>query len=576
MTAIDLKAKPFYLTDDDIQWVKDTLAGMDLKTKVGQLFCLMVAGNDMVGDAKKIMDAGIKPCGFLSRPWPSPVLAETIRNLQAASEIPLLLAANLERGGDGVAADGTQFATPLQVAATDDETQAYRLGVVCGREASAVGFNWSYAPIIDIDYNYHNPITNTRTFGSDPERVLRMARAYMKGIQESGVAVSIKHWPGDGVDGRDQHLLTSVNSLSVEDWDATYGKIYKGMIDDGAETVMSAHIMQPAYSRLLRPGIKDNEIMPATLAYELNNDLLRGKLGFNGLIVSDATPMAGYLAAMRHDLAVPSMIAAGVDVFLFSINIYQDFEHMLKGVETGILTPERLDEAVTRILAFKASLKLHKKKPEGTLVPDAAALKVIGSEEHHAWAKECADKGVTLVKDTQHLLPLDPAKHKKVLLYVLGDKGGFMGEGKPTHEHFVAAMQAEGFEITKFDYEALKGPAAFGNPAARDSLGFVKQFDLVVYYASLTTASNQTTVRINWGAPMGVDVPKFVHDVPTLFVSMANPYHLQDAPMVKTFINAYTPSPVVIDAVVEKLMGRSSFKGINPVDPFCGLWDATR
>ena len=118
--------------------------------------------------------------------------------------------------------------------------------------------------MIDLDYNFQNPITNTRTLGSDPDRVLRLARAYMKGLHEHNIAVTIKHWPGDGVDGRDQHLLTSVNTLSCEDWDRTYGKVYRGMIEAGANTVMSAHIQLPAYSRQLVPGIRDEDILPAS------------------------------------------------------------------------------------------------------------------------------------------------------------------------------------------------------------------------------------------------------------------------------------------------------------------------
>lgn len=220
----------------------------------------------------------------------------------------------------------------MQVAATDDEEMAYRLGVISGREGRAVGCNWSFAPVIDIDYNFQNPITNTRTYGSDPERVLRMAGAYMKGIQENGLAVSIKHWPGDGVDGRDQHLLTSINNLSIEEWDKTFGKVYQGMIDSGARTVMAAHIMLPAYSRRFRPGIKDEDIMSATLAPEIYNSLLRGKLGFNGLVVTDATVMAGFTVAMERELAVPTSIAAGADMFLFTCDLEEDFQFMLNGV----------------------------------------------------------------------------------------------------------------------------------------------------------------------------------------------------------------------------------------------------
>ena len=507
---LDLKAKPFNLSDEDIQWVQSTLAGMDLETKVGQLFLPVVINPDPNFTLQLMKDTGIKPCGYMARPFPGAEVQKLYRTFQEQAEIPLLLAANLERGGDGIAMDGTAYGTQLEVAATDDETMAYRLGLIAGREGRAVGVNWAFAPVIDIDYNYHNPITNTRTYGSDPERVLRMARAYMKGLHENGLAVSIKHWPGDGVDGRDQHLVTSVNTLSVEEWDATYGRIYQGMIDDGAETVMSAHIMQPAYTRKLNPGIKDIEIMPASLSPELNIKLLREQMGFNGLVVTDATSMSGMTAMMPREKAVPYAIMAGNDIFLFTVNLKQDYEFMLNGVKNGLLTLERLDEAVTNILSFKAALKLHKQKAEGTLVPDESALSVLNCEEHRAWAKECADKAVTLVKDTQGLLPLTVEKHRRILLYVLGDSGGYMDEGGGINGKFIQRMTEHGFQVDKFDYSTLSGMNMWNSDLMRDPIGRLKNYDLVLYFASLKTASNQTTVRINWAQPMGADVPKFV------------------------------------------------------------------
>ncbi|MEI7849897.1 MAG: hypothetical protein WCK35_29155 [Chloroflexota bacterium] len=136
-------------------------------------------------------------------------------------------------------------------------------------------------------------------------------------------------------------------------------------------------------------------------------------------------------------------------------------------------------------------------------------------------------------------------------------------------------MTEKGFEIEKFDYSQLSGANMWANSMMKDPIGRYKSYDAVIYFASLKTASNQTTVRINWAQPMGFDVPKFVHEIPPQFVSVDNPYHLQDVPMVKTFINGYTSNEHVVEAVVEKLVGNSAFKGINPVDPFCGLWDAT-
>lgn len=563
---VNLKGNPFFLSDEDIKWVESTLGSMSTKDKVGQLF-FPVGMTDDRNILKQMID-GIKPSGIMYRPGPGATVQETHRYLQECSEIPLMIAANLESGGNGIASDGTSFGKQMQVAATDNEDMAYKLGLVAGKEGRTVGCNWAFAPVIDIDYNFRNPITNTRTYGSDPDRVLRMATSYMKGIQESGLAVSIKHFPGDGVDERDQHLATTHNTLSVEDWDSSYGKIYQSMIDDGARTVMIGHITQPAYSRKLRPEIKDEEIKPATLAPELLNGLLREQMGFNGLIVTDATVMVGFTIAGKREETVPASIAAGCDMFLFNKDLAEDFGYMMKGVENGIVTQDRLDEAVIRILATKASLKLHEQKENGTLVPAESELSTLQCDDHKTWAKECSDQAVTLVKDTQSLLPLSVEKHKRVLVIVLGDKESHAGEcGK--YGVFIDKLEKEGFEVTKFEQEKFD---------MRDLIqpidAFTSKYDLVLYFSNLETASNQTAIRINWAPPMGIDAPWFVSEIPTAFVSFASPYHLLDVPMIKTFINAYTANEFTIESVVDKLMGRSAFKGVNPVDPFCGLWEA--
>lgn len=564
---MDLRSKPFYLSDEDIRWVQETLDKMDVDAKIGQLFCMVGLSGDL-GALEETLQV-IKPGGFMFRPLPGGEVQKCHRYLQEHSDIPLLLAANLERGGNGIVMEGTCYGTQMQVAATDDAEMAYRMGAVCGREGQAVGCNWAFAPVIDLDINCHNPITNTRTFGSDPDKVLRMAEAYMRGISPYGIAVSIKHWPGDGIDSRDQHMLTTINSMSVEEWNETFGKVYKGMIDAGAQTVMAGHIMLPEYSRKLRPGIRDEELMPATLAPELNQKLLREQLGFNGLIVTDSSTMAGFTMAMKRETAIPAAIAAGCDMFLFAKDLSEDVFFMRKGLETGILTPERLDEAVARILALKASLKLHIRRKEGTLVPDEKALEVYHSAEHESWARECADLSVTLVKDTQNLLPLDPAKHKRILLHVLGDVGGYHDDNVGLHGIFIKLLEEQGFQVEKYNTANLDLNAALYRP-----LREILQYDLVIYFASLKTASNSNVVRIQWAQPAGADVPRFINEVPTLFLSVDNPYHLLDVPRIKTYVNAYTGSKYVLDALVAKLTGRSPFKGVSPSDPFCGQWEA--
>lgn len=565
---IDLKGNPFFLSDEDIQWVEKTLKGMSLKQKVGQLFCPI--GETFDRQQLKEMIDQYQPCGIMYRTEPAEEVQKAHRFLQQESPIPLLVAANLEAGGRGIAKEGTIYGTQMQVAATDDAQRAYQLGCISAAEGAAVGVNWAFAPVVDIDMNFRNPITNTRTYGSDPEMVLRMARGYMKGAHENGLAVSIKHFPGDGVDERDQHMHPSINALSVEEWDATYGKIYKTLIDEGAETVMIGHIMQPAYSRALCPGIRDEDICPGPLSKELMEGLLRKKLGFNGVIVTDSTRMTGFLLSMKREVAVPTSIAIGCDMFLFDLGLEQDFAYMMKGIETGILTEERVEEAVTRILALKAHLGLHKKQKAGQLVPGEEALKVLNCEKHKTWTRECADESVTLVKNNEAgVLPITPEKFPRIQLHVMGEhaRSGNHAGGKLLHGYFKELLEKEGFEVTLFDPKEMTKRIFHPNA---ETIG---DTDLIIYYANEGTYSNQTTVRLNWMVPDELNGPKFLMEVPNIFISVANPYHLQDAPRMKTFINAYTPTEEVLEALVDKLVGRSPFKGVSPVDPFCGMWD---
>ena len=554
---MNLKAKPFFLTDEQIAWLENTLASMTLEEKVGQLFCPISYSSDPGYLQYQLLRFHVG--GLLFKTSPSQEVRAALDFMQQGSKVPVLSAANLEFGSTGFLEDGTFFAQQMGIGATGDPEQAYRMGYVATKEAAAAGCNWAFAPICDLDLNWRNPIVNVRSYGNDPETVIAMCKAYKRAADENGVAVSVKHFPGDGVDEVDQHLLTSVNSLSCEEWDATYGRVYRALIEDGAQTIMVGHIDQPAWRKRLNPHAESSTV-PATLSPELMTGLLRGELGFNGLIVTDATPMVGYTSAMKRSDAVPLTIMAGADMFLFNKDLEEDYGYMLEGVKRGVLTLTRVDEAITRILALKASLGLWN-KDQNAIIPPAEEAACIGCAAHHAWARECADAAITLVKDTQHALPLSPEKTPRILLEVLG--------GCPSERRIAATMTAllekEGFTVTLYE------PEDFIHLEFKVE-SFHEKYDAVLYLGNVENASNKTTNRINWYTMWGAgnNVPWFVHEVPTVFASLANPYHLVDVPMMKTYINCYSNNTETLEALVEKLVGRDAFRGVSPVDPFCG------
>ena len=541
---LDLGSKPFYLDEDGIRWVVSTRLAMSEEEKLRQLFGLITYSDDE--EYCRRIGSSVRPGGFMSRIMPAEECRRTVGLMNSFSKIPLLVAANLEQGGNGVAKEGTSFASEMAVAATGRTEYARRLGHVCGTEARAVGVNWAFAPVVDIDFNFRNPITNTRTFGSDPATVAEMGRAYIEEIQKCGVAACAKHFPGDGTDERDQHIAPSVNSLDKDSWMRTYGRVYRSCIDAGVMSVMIGHISLPS---VCKSGL------PASLSREIVTDLLRKTLGFNGLVVTDSTTMAGFACAMPRSIAVPTAIAAGCDMFLFTKNIEEDVGFMLDGYKNGIISPERLDEAVDRILALKAALGMHKaqqKEEEGNL----------GSPLFSEWSEKCASEAITLVREEKGILPLTPSRYKRVLFYPLEMKKGlsvFNNDGSVC-ERFLEKLRSEGFAVTVFKpaegFEGMMAPVS----------DITEKYDLIIYAANLQTKSNQTVVRIEWAPPMGADVPAYVHSVPTVFVSFANPYHLLDVPQIRTYINCYCGNGRFVDALTEKLTGRSPFVGRSPVN----------
>lgn len=559
---MNLKEKPFNLNDEQIKWVMDTVSSMTDDEKAEQLFFPLILNFDE--NYLKAIAAEHCYGGFMFRPDTAVNIQRATSILRQNSRIPVFLSANLEDGGNGIAFEGTSIGRQMLIAATNDPTQAYHLGRVCGSEGKAVGLNMSFSPVVDIDKNYHNPITNVRTYGSDVDCVIKMGRECLRGLCEEGIIPTIKHFPGDGVDERDQHLATTVNSLDLEEWENSYGKVYRTLLGEGAPVVMTGHIAMPAIEEYYEHS-PCTRVIPASSSRNVLR-YLRKELGFEGLVITDASPMVGYMSNNNRETAVPLSIENGCDMFLFNFNLEEDVRFMKQGIKNGILSRERLDEALTRILALKARQGLDKSKSGGTIISGSDALSAVGSEEHIAWARECADKGVTLVKDTRNVLPVTPEKYPNILLEILGD----FSSNDRVYAQFESTFKSAGFNVTKYVPETLEN--IFDNDGVS---AFKARYDLVVYIGNIENASNKTTARINWHTLFGAgnNLPWFAREVPTLFISVGNPYHLLDAPMVGAYVNAYVNSPAAIDAAIQKVMGRSQFKGTSPVDPFCGKWD---
>ncbi len=548
--AIDLYASPFHLDNEAIAWVHTTREALSPRDRLAQLFVLLARGEpEQVSETVR----SFKP-GGITRVYSADLEAEIglVQSL-ADTNVPLLISADLE-GSRMSLPFGSSVPNPLGLAAVDDVEATTAIATIMAQEARAVGLNWSFTPVIDINAAWRSAIVGTRSFGSDVTRIERHALAQIAAFQAHGVAATVKHWPGEGYDDRDQHLVTTVNPLDMDSWEQSFGRLYRRAIAEGVMSVMSAHIAFPAFVRALDPQAGAEAFRPASVSRILNQDLLRRELGFNGLIVSDATPMAGLNDWGPRDLVLPELIISGCDVILFSDDPTADLMRLVKAVADGRLSQERVDEAVTRVLALKAALGLHKaERPRPNL---DVAQQLMADEQNALTVRSVTARVPTMVKDVRNILPLSPAKYRRVLVFSPGAILPFAPA--PARLSVPERLVIEGFDVTLYE------PGMSISP---------RDFDLVLYLFAEENLLTRSRIFLDWhkltGSVFGA-MARYWHDLPTLMISFGYPYYLYDAPRVPAYVNAYGSNEAMQAAVVEAVMGRQAFAGTSPVDPFVG------
>ena len=586
---VDLKAKPYYLSDEDIKWVEDTIASMTDEEKVGQLFFQLTKGLDeqyLKNLVEKYHVGGIRYNNV-----PGHMIAQHNATLQKYSKLPLIIACNTEAGGNGSCANGTFIGSGIKIAATGNEKYAYELGRCANEEASAIGCNMAFAPVADIHYNWLNTEIVTRAFGTDPERVASMSKAYLEGAHTvDGFACAAKHFPGNGIDFRDAHLSNNINDFTEEKWMETYGHVYKTLIDADLDAIMGGHIMMPEYMRAVKPGISDDEMLPATLCPEIMTGLLREKLGFNGMVVTDASHMVGMTDRMTRREMLPASINAGCDMFLFFNDPDEDFATMLNAYQNGIISEERMTGALTRILGLKAHMGLNKKSREELSTPKNLEG-LLGKPEYSEISSAISKDALTLVKyKDEGVLPITPEKYKKIMIvHIKGAPSPFealakiaMGgaQGKNPAEDLRDRLIEKGFEafIYESPMEQMQKQIARGEKpnlnvyfAGKNAIDdFVAGQDMVI------TLCDVSVGRPSFGfSKGGGEIPWYVFELPVVGISVNAPTMLADMPQLRTYINAYDSKPATMEALVNALLeGPEAFGGNDPIDSFCGLWDA--
>lgn len=552
-----LRLPPFGLDDEAMTWVAATLGRLTLKQKLAQLLNVPLHGDDPA-DARRV--AALQAGGVtrfvgedLEAAW------HATRAVLEAAHVPPLVSGDLEGGAIAVPF-GTQLPNQLGLAAAADPVLSAEAVAVLAAEARALGYNWTFSPVVDINAAFRSAIVATRSYGTDLETVLAQARVNVRTFQAHGIAATAKHWPGEGFDDRDQHLVTTLNPLEPAAWEASFGRLYRTLIDDGVLAVMAGHIAWPAYARL--HGAQGLEACrPASVSALLNQRLLRRELGFNGVLVSDASGMAGLGSWDEHARLVPEVIAHGCDMLLFPRGFDADIALLLRALDDGRLTERRVEEALVRVLGLKAALGLHRLSLDERLPPLEQARRVVRAPAHQQVEQRAASASVTLVKDVHATLPLCPRLHHRVVLVTEPERLGFAFQ-KPLPLHIPQLLAQHGFEVRAYDPEQSPTPA---------------DTDLVLYLMAQESLLLRSHIYMDWtrlhGSFRGA-MRRHWHELPCVLVSMGHPYYLYDAPRMPCVINAYTAIEPVQQAVVRKLLGAEPFTAASPVDATCGLPDA--
>lgn len=473
-------------------------------------------------------------------------------NLQQAvaktkTKVPVLFCGDFENGiGDGIEGFTTMPRT-MGLSATFSEKDYYDYGRIIGTEGRALNIRWGFGPVSDLNLNRENPVTNIRSASDDPDHAIKVLSGIVKGMQDHGVAACPKHFPGDGTDTRNQHYVTSHNVLSKKEWDRLHGRVFRELVKAGAMSIMIGHVAFPAYEPEDR---KRGLWRPATCSKKIMTDLLRGELGFDGIIVSDALSMAGYLSWGDYETRILDSFNGGVDIFLWP-DPAKFFPLMKAALKDGRASKKRLDESVKRILAFKALLGLMPDEIRKEKEVDLKAL----IEGNRKAAVRISEDSITLLRNRDNTLPLKLKKGARILLFFAPDLPG----PNKYLQKFAVKLTARGFRVT------VAHTRDFGVLSS-----LLDTFDSVMY---LSDANPQYSVYRGFDNILWSYIQHMPQMKKPIMISFGTPYFLYDVASVPTYINAYHDCENSLEATIKAIFGEIPFKGKSPVSvPNCFLF----
>jgi len=463
-------------------------------------------------------------------------LALFLNQMQKLAKVPLLVGGDFERGSSMRVTDTTKFPYSMAYAAARDIEGSREEGLMTAHEARAMGIQWLFAPVADVNNNPANPVINIRSFGENSDEVAAHVAAYIDGAHSdpnSPVLVSAKHFPGHGDTTIDSHLDLARLEVDKDRIHSVELIPFEAAIAHGVDAIMTAHMTVPS--------LEPTEI-PATVSSRILTGLLREELGFRGLVVTDAMDMLGLAKQFSMGEASVRAIEAGADVLLMPPDPEAAIRAVLAAVERGRLTRKRIDQSTLRVLEAKVRVGLTKKKT----VDLEAVSDAIDSPEEAVHAQRVSDRAVTLVRNEGNLLPL-AAPNRACVIASAGVRISTFGQ-RMLDEFRRRAPQARLMLVDN----------ALPEAALEALIGDVAQCSAVVF-ATFTT-----------NPMMAGDLPTFVQKLaegptPVAFVAFGNPYLLSSFPKVAAYLAMFSPTVPSEVSAVKALFGEIAIGGRLPV-----------
>ncbi|GGR36023.1 beta-N-acetylhexosaminidase [Streptomyces cinereoruber] len=536
---------------------------MSLEEKVGQLFVMRVYGHSATAPDQADVDANLAEIGVRTAAelvaryhvggiiyftWAHNTrdpqqIADLSNGIQQAAlaqptPIPVLISTDQEHGiVCRVGEPATLLPGAMALGAGRSHADARRAAEIAGTELAALGIRQNYAPVADVNVNPANPVIGVRSFGSDPRAVAGLVAAQVKGYQRAGVAATSKHFPGHGDTAVDSHYGLPTITHTREQWEELDAPPFRSAIAAGIDSIMTAHIVVPAL---------DPSEDPATLSRPILTGILRERLGYDGVVVTDALGMEGVRTKYGDERVPVLALKAGVDQLLNPPKLDVAWNAVLNAVRTGELTEARLDESILRILRLKAKLGLFRR----AYVTRAGVERVVGSKAHLAQADRIAEATTTLLLNEGGLLPLRPSRHRSVLV-VGADPASPSGTTGPPTTTLAAALRELGFTAT-----ALPTGTAPTTTKIDEAVAAAAGKDVVVVGTyNVTATSTQRTLVARLAAT----------GVPVVTVAIRNPYDVAHLTGQRATLAAYSWTDVELRAAVRVLAGRAEPRGRLPV-----------